>query len=402
MARFSYSFLRPDGSVARAVAEAEDEQALAAQLQRERCYLLQAGPEQSWRQWLTGVKISFGRSASLILVFHELGSLLKAGLPLDRGITSVAALLPDEALRAALQRVRDAVRRGAGLADALEAETGYFTPLHINLVRAGEAGGVLDGVLLRLAEHLSRQAAVREQIQIALIYPAILVLVGIAALVLMATVVLPQLAPIFADAGRQLPLPTKIVLDGAAFLRRFGWLLALIIGAVILAIRAGLKDPKHRARWDTAKLALPLAGELFRTIETARFARTTGTLLKSGVALPVALGLGRQTVTNAAMNEALRLVTMEVRSGQSLAEALQRSNLFPALSAQLISVGEETGHLDEMLLHQAELFERNSTRRIESLVAVLVPALTIVIGASVAGVLASILLAVMQLNELAS
>jgi general secretion pathway protein F len=387
--------------IARATAEAENESALAERLRREHVYLLRAGPEQSWWTWLGGLQLNTWRS-SLVLALHELGSLLRAGLPVDRGLGVVAELLPEPGLRSALLRVRDAVRRGTSLADAMEAETVYFSAFQVSLIRAGEVGGALDEALLRLSDHLRKQDTLRSQIQVALIYPAILMLVGISALILLATVVLPQLAPIFADAGQQMPLPTRLILEASAFLRRFGWLIIILVAAAALAVRHALAEPKRRARWDHLKLKLPLVGPVILAVQTARFARTTGTLLRAGVALPVALGLARQTLTNLAMDEALRLANADVRSGRSLTDALQKSGLFPKLSLQLISVGEESGHLDEMLVHQAELFERSSARRIESLVAILVPALTIIIGVTVAGVLASILLAVMKLNELAS
>jgi general secretion pathway protein F len=274
--------------------------------------------------------------------------------------------------------------------------------LHVNLVRAGEAGSALDEALLRLAEHLRQHENLRSQIQTALIYPAILMLVGVAALVLLATVVLPQLQPIFADAGRQMPLPTRMILSASAFLQQFGWLMAILLTVAILLIRRRLTEPGPRMRWDRFKLRLPLVGPVILTVETARFARTAGTLLKSGVSLPVALGLARQTLGNSALSEALRGAAVDVRGGKPLTDALRKSGIFPGLTAQLVSVGEETGHLDEMLVHQAELFERQAARRIETLVAILVPGITIVIGVSVAGVLAAILLAVMQLNELAS
>lgn len=387
--------------IAQGTGEAESELELASRLQREHCYLLSIGPERSWQSRLTNLTLKTGRS-SLVLALHELGSLVKAGLPVDRGLSVVAELFPEPRLRASLVRVRDSVRRGLSLADAMEAEPAYFSAFHVNLVRAGEVGASLDEALLRLAEHLRQKDALRGQILVALIYPAILMLVGVAALILLATVVLPQLAPIFADAGQQMPLPTRLILESADWLRRFGWLVILLIILGALALRQHLKTLENRLRWDRLKLRLPLAGAVIMAVQTAWFARTSGTLLKAGVALPTALVLARQTVTNRAMSEALRLATIEVRGGRSLTDALQKSGVFPRLSAQLISVGEESGHLDDMLVHQAELFERGAARDIERLVAILVPALTIIIGVSVAGVLASILLAVMKLNELAS
>lgn len=401
MPRFRYSFVRPDGVIAQAIGEAESEFALAARLQREHCYLLSAGPELSWRSQLANLTLRTGQS-SLVLALHELGSLVKAGLPVDRGLTVVAELFPEPRLKGALLRVRDAVRRGVSLADAMEAEPDYFMAFHVNLVRAGEAAGALDDALLRLAEHLRQKDALRGQIMVALIYPAILMLVGVAALILLATVVLPQLAPIFADAGQQMPLPTQLILDASDFLQRFGWLVVVLAVLGVMALRQYLQKPENGLRWDRIKLRLPVLGSIIMAVQTAWFARTSGTLLKAGVALPTALVLARQTVTNRAMSEALRLATIDVRAGRKLTDALQKSGVFSLLTAQLISVGEEVGHLDDMLIHQAELFERSAARDIERLVAILVPALTIVIGSSVAGVLASILLAVMKLNELAS
>ncbi|MCF3945754.1 type II secretion system F family protein [Acidiphilium iwatense] len=401
MPRFRYSFVRSDGVVVHASADSEDAQALALRVQREHGYLLHATPELSWRAWLARLRLTTGQS-SLILALHELGSLVKAGLPVDRSLAVVAALLPDLGLRVSLLHLRDAVRRGATLAEAMEADPTQFSALHVNLVRAGEIGGTLDDTLLRLAEHLRQQNALRSQIQTALIYPAILVFVGISALILLATVVLPQLAPIFVDAGQKIPLSIRLTLGGTAFVRNFGWLIAIALVASVLLIRRSLERPDLRLRWDRFKLKLPLVGPVILAVQTARFARTSGTLLKAGMALPAALGLARQTLTNRALDEALRVATLGVRGGRPLAEALLASGLFPALSSQLISVGEETGHLDEMLLHQAELFERSGAKRLENLVAVLVPTLTIAVGATVASVLASILLAVMQLNQLAS
>jgi len=401
MPRYRYSFVRPDGVVAQATAEADTELALATKLQREHCFLLSAGPERSWRRWADGISFNTG-NASLILGLHELGSLIKAGLPVDRGLTVVTELFPEPRLKTALIRVRDAVRRGNSLADAMAAEPAFFSAFHVNLIRAGEASATLDDALLRLAAHLRQAQSLRGQIMVALIYPAILMLVGVAALILLATVVLPQLAPIFADAGTDMPLPTRLILDGAAFLHGYGWLLALLIMLAGFWVQKQWREPATRRRWDAAILRLPLLGALIMSIQTAWFARTAGTLLKAGVALPTALNLARETLTNTAMNEALRQAITEVRSGRSLTDALQKSGLFPKLAAQLISVGEESGHLDDMLVHQAELFERSAARRIESFIAILVPAMTILIGCSVAGVLASILLAVMKLNELAT
>jgi len=393
--------MRAGGVVEHATGEAANTTALAARLQREHAYLLRAVPEQSLRNWLGGLQLNTWR-ASLVLALHELGSLLKAGLPIDRALGVIAEMLPNAGLQASLLRVRDAVRRGTSLADAMAGETTYFSPFHIALVRAGEAGGAVDDALLRLADHLRNQDTLRSQIQVALIYPAILLLVGVSALVLLATVVLPQLAPIFADAGQQMPLPTRIILGASAFFQEFGWLVGLSTAALFLAIRQAWRRPHTRLRWDRLMLKIPLVGPVILAVQTARFARTTGTSLKSGVALPAALALARQTLTNMAIDEALRAAAIEVKAGRSLTDALQKSKFFPKLSLQLVSVGEESGKLDEMLLHQAELFERSSARRVESLVAILVPAMTILIGSTVAGVLASILLAVMQLNQLAS
>jgi len=401
MARFRYSYMRADGTVARAAAEAPDTESLAARLRQEHCYLLHAGPEESWRHRLTNLRFRTGHGA-LITALHELGTLVKAGLPVDRALSVVMGLFPEPRLAAALSRLHASLRRGVSFADALEAEPKFFSAFHVNIIRAGEESARLDESLLRLAEYLRQGDALRGQILTALIYPAILMLVGIAALVLLATVVLPQLAPIFAEAGQPMPLPTRLILLGAAFLQHFGLALALLLVLGWLALRQSLEKPANRQLWDRLKLRLPLLGGIILAVQTARFARTTGTLLKAGVALPASLGLGRQTVTNSAMSEALRLAILDVRGGRPLHAALRESGIFSQLTTQLVAVGEESSRLDELLIHQAELFERSSSRRIETLVAILVPVLTLGIGAGVAGVLASILLAVMRLNELAS
>jgi len=399
--RFRYRFVRNDGVVVEAAADAEDEFTLAAKLRRERGYLLRAWPERNWQAWLAALNWRFGRS-SIPLALQELGSLVKAGLPIDRSLSVVSELLPDEGLRNALYRIRDSVRRGNSLADAMEMEKSYFSVLHVNLVRAGEVGNTLSESLLRLADHLRSQAELQGQIQVALIYPMILMLVGVGALILLATVVLPQLVPIFADAGQEMPLPTRIILGASSILRESGWLLTIILALLSVLLRQILRRPKVMVKWHAFKLRLPVIGPLIQAAQIARFARTAGTLLRSGVALSASLSLARQSLTNMAINEAVRIAIIDIRAGRSLTDALKDVGVLPKFTSQLISVGEEGGNLDEMLLHQAELFERSGARRIESLVAILVPFLTILIGTTVAGVLASILLAIMKLNELAN
>ena len=337
---------------------------------------------------------------SIMLLTQQLASLLHAGMPLDRALTILIGVNDDEQARALLERVQEKVRGGSSLADALEVQ-GAFSRFYLNMIRAGEAGGALEVVLKRLAEFLERSQALRETVTSALIYPIILLTVSALSVIILLTFVVPQFQRLFADAGKALPLATQIVIAVGDGFRHYWWAGVILIVLGIMALRRQLSQPESRIRWDRWLLRLPLFGDLIAKVETARLSRTLGTLLGNGVSLLNALTIVRETLSNQVMAAALGEVAEHVKTGRGLAEPLQDSESFPKLAVQMIRVGEETGQLQEMLIQIADTYDGEVQTAVKRLLTLLEPVMILGLGVIIAGIIMSILVAILSLNELA-
>jgi general secretion pathway protein F len=329
---------------------------------------------------------------------QQLATLLGAGQPLDRALQVLLELPESEKSKRVIERVRDHVRGGGSLSDALEAEPGVFSRLYVNMVRAGEVGGSLDVTLSRLANYLERAKALKESVVNAMIYPAILVVMVFAALFVLLVFVVPQFVPMFRDMNVELPLITKIVLFAGTTLQDWWWLMILVIAFAVVTIRRRLAEPQARLAWDERMLRLRIFGPLIGRLETARLARTLGTLLKNGVPLLTALGIGRNVLGNTALAEAVDKAAEEVKTGGGLAFSLGQSKRFPKLATQMISVGEESGSLDDMLLKVADTFDVEARNTVDRLLAGLVPVMTLVMTGVVGFIMMAILLPIMSIS----
>ncbi len=337
---------------------------------------------------------------TVTLLTQQLASLLGAGMPLDRALTILIGVAEDERGKALLGRVQEKVRGGSTLADALEAQ-GTFSRFYLNMIRAGEAGGALETVLKRLNEFLERSQALRETVTSALIYPIILLTVSALSVIILLTFVVPQFQRLFADAGKALPLATQIVIAVGEGFRHYWWAGLIVIGLIVMVVRQQLSQPESRARWDRWVLRLPLFGDLIAKVETARLSRTLGTLLGNGVSLLNALAIVRETLSNQVLAAALGEVAEHAKTGRGLAEPLQEAGNFPKLAVQMIRVGEETGQLQEMLIQVADTYDGEVQTAVKRLLTLLEPALILGLGVIVAGIIMSILVAILSLNELA-
>jgi general secretion pathway protein F len=330
---------------------------------------------------------------------HQLATLLGAGQPLDRALGILLDLPEGERAKKLVERVRDRVRGGTPLSQALEEEHGVFPRLYISLVRAGEAGGSLEETLRRLADYLERSQQLRGSIINALIYPAFLMVGVLGSLALLLAYVVPQFVPIFQDMQVPIPWITRAVLALGNVLQSWWWLILAIVAGGVFAWRARLRDPEARLAWHARLLRMRVAGPLLLKVETARIARTLGTLLKNGVPLLSALGIARQVTANRALDQALAQAAEQVKDGGGLSLALAQAKHFPRLAIQMVQVGEEAGQLDSMLLKVADTFEIESRRSIDRLLAALVPALTIVMTVLVAIIMAAILMPLLNLTN---
>ena len=329
--------------------------------------------------------------ARLVQFTQQLATLLGAGQPLDRALTILLELPEDETAKRIVGDVRDAVRGGASLSSALERQHGVFSRLYINMVRAGEAGGSLHETLSRLADYLERSRALQSRVVNALIYPAILlVMVGLSLLFLLGYVV-PQFAQMYESLDAELPMFTRIVLGAGLFVRDW-WIVLLAVPALAMWwFDRKRRDPAFREAFDGWLLRQRFAGGLVARVETARLARTLGTLVRNGVPLMTALGIGRNVLGNRVLAADIDAASAEVKNGVSLSNALSRGKRFPRLALQMIQVGEESSALDTMLVKTAETFEQETSIALDRMLAALVPLVTVVL----AGVVGVVVLAVL-------
>jgi general secretion pathway protein F len=331
----------------------------------------------------------------------ELATLLRAGLSLDRSLEVLIDLATSDAVRQLLTAIREDVRGGAALSTALEARGGVFNRLYLSMVRAGEAGGALDIVLERLSEFMERSRELRETVQSALIYPAILVAVSVLSVAVLLVWVVPQFSAMFESAGKALPLPTQIVIASGAFVGQWWW--AIILASVIawLGFSRLWQRPEIRLVWDRRILSWPLLGDLVAKVEVARMARTLGTLLGNGVSLLTAIAIVRETLGNVALAGALADVATQLKEGKGLGRPLMETGLFPKLSVQMILVGEETGRLQEMLLRVADVYDREVRSAVKRMLSFLEPVLILGLGLIIGAIIMSILVAILSVNDLA-
>lgn len=340
------------------------------------------------------------RSQDVADMTRELATLLRAGMPLDRALGTLVALSGDEPLADVLVDIRTRVKQGATMADAVEEHRDVFGRFYVNLLRAGESGGALEVVLERLAEHLDRNIEIGDALKSALVYPAVLIVVALLSIFVLLGYVVPQFTEMFEGVGQALPMSTRITIAVGEFLQSWGWMLAVMAVLAVLLLRKQLEEPGKAYRWHSRMLNAPLIGQVVLKIEVARFARTLATLLKNGIPLLKALGIVRDTMGNRVLADGLDRVASGLREGQSLAEPLSKSTRFPAFAVQMIKVGEESGNLPEILLQVASTYDRDTQVTIKRSLALLEPLLILVLGAIIAAVIISILVAILGINEL--
>jgi general secretion pathway protein F len=405
MASFRWAAVNGGGEVVRGVMEAPDRAAVVERLQRQGQIVLRADPADRRRGLSELLQLDLGGTrpldrAALAEVTRELAIMLAAGQDLDRTLRFVADNTRSARARAVLGAVRDKVRSGSSLAAALAQEPKSFSKLYVGLVRAGEAGGTLPETLDRLAALLERERSLAANLRAALVYPALLVVAAIGSIVLLLGYVLPQFTPIFAQAGAQLPAATRMLLAlGAACSVAGPWLLLGLFVAG-LVIRQLLAHPPYRLRFDRLLLHLPIVGGLLRETLAAQLTRTLGGLLQNGVPLIPALGIVKEALGNRAAAAAVDNAALAAKGGAGLARPLAGAGLFPARTIHLLQLGEEAAQLATMALKAADIHEEQARLKMQRLVSLAVPIITITLGLAVAGIVSALLTAMLSLNDL--
>jgi type IV pilus assembly protein PilC len=348
-------------------------------------------------EWLLGFR---GIGLGDIAIFsRQFATMINAGLSLVRTLTILEEQATHRTLRAVIGDVRTEIEGGATLSHALGRHPGVFSNLYVNMVKAGEAGGLLDEVLLRLAAFLEKELALRQKVKTATTYPTLLAGAAVAALLFMTVVIIPQFAAFFQEvgSGAQLPLATQIAM-GVSLLIRHYWAAAILLLLVLgYALRAYARTPAGRERYDRLKLRLPILGPVYKKIVIARFSRTLGTLVASGVPIMQALEVVSHAIDNVEMGRAVDAVRAGIREGESIAIPLDLCGIFPPMVVQMIKVGEETGALDMMLTKVADFYDAEIESTVNSLTSILEPVLIVAMGVIIGAMLIALYLPIFNL-----
>jgi len=402
---FEYKGWDARGKRTQGVVDADGPQAARVKLKRAGIYTIELNQRTADRgkPWLR--KISLNRKSGAVtrrdvsLSTRQLATLIGGGLPLVTALNAMVEQVENERFTAVLADVKERINEGAGFADALAAHPSVFSPLYVNMIRAGETSGALEAVLIRLADFLEGQEELRGKIMSALIYPAIMLVVGVVVVLFMVGYVIPQVQVIFEETQQALPLPTTILLGFTDFVRHWGWLGALVLIGGVFAFRRYIKTEKGRRKWDDFRIRAPVFGKLHTTVATSRFARTLSTLLTSGVPLVRSLDIVEHVMGNTLLAEAVRNSRNAIAEGTDLAAPLKASGMFPPIVVHMVAVGEKTGDLEQMLTHVADAYDTEVELRIRSLTSMLEPAMLIMMGLVIGFVVVSVLLPIFQMTQ---
>ncbi len=409
MSRFWYQAVNATGETEEGEIEAAAEAAAVARLQ-------DAGYVPIRIRAAGGSKRGTRRSRSTALQFRlsrrgigagdianftrELATMLGAGLPLDHSLQTLTEVSDNDKLKEITATIYEKVRGGETFSSALGSLDGVFSDLYIQMVKAGEAGGALDSTLARLADHLARSKKLRESVISALTYPLVLVAVAGISIVVLLSFVIPQFSQMFEDMGTALPLPTRIVIGVSEWLRHYWWTIPLAIVLIAMVFRRWRAVPANRVRWDRWMLRQPLVGDFMVKIDLARFTHTLGVTLGNGVPLLQAMEIAARGMQNRALGAVVTDAAEQVQQGRTLASALEQNEQLPKLAIKMIRVGEESGQLEKMLLQLADMYDQETQLAVQRLLSLLEPVLIVGLGVLIAGIIMSVLVAVLGMNQL--
>lgn len=403
METYHYQAADRAGKIIAGTMEEDDEKAIVDRLQEMGLFPMSVKKEAIEGPMPAKPMRMMGRRIKLrdVMTFtQQLGALLEAGLPLDRSLSILSDVSEKDSMKAVIKNVLLNIQGGGSLSDSLAKYPKVFPPLYTNMIKAGEAGGVLEPVIGRLAEYLENSQRLREEIRSALIYPLLLVAVGGGAVAFLLTFVVPRFTQIFKEMGQNLPLPTVILLYISNLLRKYWWILLGLVFLVIFGLRRYMKTEAGRSWWDASILKIPLFGTLVQKIAVSRFARTLGTLLNSGVPILQALTIVKDSIGNEVIAKSTATIREEVKRGKGIAKPLKDSGVFPQLAIHMMTVGEETGRLDEMLIKVADRYDSETRVSIKRMISLLEPAMILFMGLVVGFIIVAILLAIFSVNEM--
>jgi general secretion pathway protein F len=395
---YKYKAIDESGKAVQGVIDAESPKGATEKLKRQGVFLsslheAKEGRSRSFNPF-KGIKIS-----ELAVTTRQFSTLISAGLPLEASLSALSEQTEDNKLGQVLAEVRERVSEGSSLANALSEHKDIFSDLYINIVKAGEASGSLDIVLLRLADFLETQAALTSRVKGALIYPMFMFFIGGGVLFFTMTYVIPRIAKIFEESQSSLPLMTLILIKISDFLNNYILLILLFVIILVFASIRFNRTDRGKMFFDRLMLKVPVFGKLTSMVAISRFTRTLGTLLSSGIPLLDALEIGEAVMGNKVYRKTLQKVRDNVREGSSLAQPLKESGVFPPLVTRMIAVGEQTGEMEAMLSKVADIYDQQVDTMVSTLTSLLEPVMIVIIGAVMAFIVFAVLLPIFNLTS---
>ncbi len=399
---YFFKAVASDGKIRTGTLAAETDKLVARELRRQGLTPVYVGLEEKKKSFDLKMPVFSGSTRKDVLFFtQELSTLLNAGVPLDRCLTITAELTERTEFKSLILDILRILKGGRSLADSLAAHPRHFSELYINMVRAGEASGSLQQIFERLAEFERTRDDLRGYIVSALIYPALLMLVGFGSIFVLMDFVVPRFALIFSDPRMVIPTPTLIMLEASKLVQN--WTVPIAIGLVVFVVAfvSYIKTSDGRMWWDSIRLKLPILGDALRKAETARFARAMGTLIASSVPLVQSIGISKGILNNRRISGTLDQVAQGVKRGEGIAGPLAKGGQFPPLASHLLSVGEETGKLDLMFHRMADIYDGETRTAIRRFTSLFEPLIILVMGLMVGTLVLSMMLAITSINDVA-
>ena len=407
MANFTYRAYDAAGKMITGVIEADEKALAIAKLQQSECFPLEVKEqgEKEEGQGLLSMDIALSLrtiSPKDVMYFsNQLSSMLDAGLQLDRSLGILSELAENPKLKAMVDDIRQSVQRGSTFSDALARHPKAFSRLYVNMVKAGESGGVLELVMRQLAEFLENTQKLKEDISSALRYPMIVTIVAGLAIIILLTYVVPRFSLLFSDMGQSLPFATQLLITISSGMINYWWVIITCVAVVYLSFKSYIGSEDGRQQWDALKLKMPVIGTLIQKIEVSRFSRTLGTLIRSGVPILAGVSIVKDIISNTVISRSMLEISSGLKEGEGIANPLKQVNLFPPLAMHMIQIGEETGQLDNMLLKVADTYDGEVRETIKRLISMLEPLLISITGLIVAFIVVAMLLAIFNIYEVA-
>ncbi len=398
---FFYKALKENGHVVEGYLEAKDKTETIVKLQNmgyTPVRIVEGGKEKRLFQSFSRKKKI--KQKDLLMFTQELSTLLNAGLPIDRSLMILQDITESEGFKETIRGILNEIKGGKSLAEALEKYPTIFPKIYVNMVKAGEVGGVLSQVLNELTGFLERANELRTFLITSMIYPVIILIMMIVSLLVMFLFVIPKFANVFETSGMPIPFAMKVLMTISDIFSLYWWVIILIIGGGVTWFKRWKNTKSGKKKWDEKLLRFKAIGDLIKKIEIERFARTFGTLLKNGVPMITSLNIVKEVIDNVVISEAIEPIKNSVKKGESLAKAMKQADIFPPLSVHLLEVGEETGDISGMLIQVADIFSRDIKVEIKRFIGILEPAMIVFLGLVVGVIVMTMVVSIFSMTEI--